>query len=150
MRVVRPNQRIPGHGRAGPSSSLAPPPCEVFVPPDRIFVRGLVVRTVIGVHNYERPIRQTLVLDLEFEVDLAPAAASDELQDTVDYRALCERIQSRIESQNYGLIERVAEETARLVLEEPAVQAVRVVLEKPGAVRHARTVGVVLERRRTG
>ncbi len=116
--------------------------------PDRIFVRGLVVRTVIGVHDYERPIRQTLVLDLEFEVDLAPSAASDALGDTVDYRALCERIRTRIEGEHYRLIERVAEEVARLVLEDPAVRAVRVALEKPGAVRHARTVGVVLERRR--
>ncbi len=116
--------------------------------PDRIFVRGLVLRTVIGVHDYERPIRQVLVVDLEFEVDLAPSAASDVLADTVDYRNLCERIRERIEGGRYGLIERVAEEIARLVLGEPGVRAVRVVLEKPGAVRHTRTVGVVLERAR--
>jgi dihydroneopterin aldolase len=120
------------------------------MPPDRIFVRGLVLHTAIGVHAYERPIRQTLVVDLEFEMDLAPAAESDALGDTVDYRALCEKIQARVEAGRYGLIERVAEEIARLVLEEPAVRLVRVVLEKPGAVRRTRTVGVVLERRRDG
>lgn len=118
------------------------------MPPDRIFVRGLVLRTVIGVHGYERPIRQTLLLDLEIEADLAVSAASDALADTVDYRALCERLRARLEAERFGLIERVAEEAARLVLEEPAARAVRVVLEKPGAVRHTRTVGVVIERRR--
>lgn len=120
------------------------------MPSDRIFVRGLVVHTVIGVHDYERPIRQLLVLDLDLEVDLATSAASDALADTVDYRALCERIRRHLEQGSYALIERVAEEAARLALAERAVRAVRVTLEKPGAVRRTRTVGVVIERRREG
>ena len=116
---------------------------------DRIFIRGLVISTVIGVRSYERPIRQRLLLDLELEVDLASSAASDALADTVNYRILSERLQSHLGNGSYGLIERVAEEAARIVLEEEGVLAVRVVVEKPGAVRYTRTVGVEIERRRT-
>ena len=142
--------RILGRFPAGRSTASRFP--EPGVPPvsaDRIFIRGLVISTVIGVRSYERPIRQRLLLDLELEVDLASSAASDALADTVDYRILSERLQSHLGNGSYGLIERVAEEAARIVLEEKGVLAVRVVVEKPGAVRYTRTVGVEIERRRT-
>ena len=116
---------------------------------DLIRIRGLHLRTVIGVHEWERHARQDVLLDLEVEVDLSRAAASDSLDDALDYRALTKRVIEHVEQTRHHLLEALAEAVARLVLDHDArARAVRVTVDKPGALRFARSVAVEVHRRR--
>ena len=113
---------------------------------DIVFIRELRVDTVIGVYDWERRIRQTVVLDLELASDNRRAAASDSIADAVDYAAISARLLSFIEGSEFQLIETLAEQLANIVLEEFAVPWLRLRLAKPGAVARARDVGVLIER----
>ena len=114
---------------------------------DTVFIDGLRLRLVIGVFEWERHIRQTVLLDLEAEADLRRAAQSDELRHTVDYKAIAQRLKEHAESRPFSLLETLAEEMATIVLQEfPAVMSVKVKLSKPYAVRYAQTVGVIIKR----
>ena len=113
---------------------------------DIVFIRELRVDTVIGVYDWERRIRQTVVLDLELASDNRRAAASDSIADAVDYAAISARLLSFIEGSEFQLIETLAEQVATIVLEEFAVPWLRLRLAKPGAVAQARDVGVLIER----
>lgn len=113
---------------------------------DIIFVRELRVDTVIGVYDWERTVRQSVVLDLEMATDIRKAAGADALEHTLDYAAISERIVAFIENSEFELIESMAERVAALVLEEFAVPWLRLRLCKPGAVALARDVGVLIER----
>ena len=104
--------------------------------------------TVIGVYDWERRIRQPVVIDLEMGADVARAAASDEVADTLDYKAVSKRVQQFVGESGFLLVETLAERIAALVLDEFPVPWVRVKLDKPGALRGARGVGVVIERER--
>lgn len=114
--------------------------------PDRIFIRRLVVDAAIGVHAYEQPLRQKLVLDIEMAKDLRAPAQSDRLDETIDYKAVAERIQALTRERRFALVETVAEEVARIILEDFGATSVRIEVDKPGAVRGASGVGVVIER----
>ena len=113
---------------------------------DIVYVSELRADTVIGVYDWERRIRQTVVLDLELATDNRRAAASDQLQDTLDYAALSARVLAFIEGSEFQLIETMAEQVAAIVLAEFAVPWLRLRIAKPGAVAAARTVGVLIER----
>jgi len=113
---------------------------------DTIFISDLKVKCVIGVWQWERQITQTVLLDLELASDVRVAAGSDKLQDTVNYKAVCARILDYAEGSSFQLIETLAENIATLILDEFAVDWCRVRLSKPGALRHAKAVGVILER----
>ncbi len=115
---------------------------------DRVFIQGLTVEARIGVHAYEMPLRQRLVLDLEMSVDLASSAASGQLEETIDYKAVAEAIRALANDRHFALVESLAEAAARIILEEFGALAVRIVVAKPGAVRGTSTVGVILERTR--
>ena len=116
---------------------------------DRIRIRDLHLRAVIGVFEWERKDRQDLHLDLELEADLARAGASDRIEDAVDYRAVTKAVIEHVESSRYALVERLATAVAELILGRfPAVSAVTVRVDKPGALRFARTVGVEIRRAR--
>jgi FolB domain-containing protein len=116
---------------------------------DRIRIRGLHLRTVIGVHEWERHARQDVLLDLDVEADLSRAAETDDIRDALDYRALTKRVIEHVESSRYRLLEALADSVARMVLETaPMAQAVRVTVDKPGALRFARSVAVEVSRRR--
>lgn len=114
---------------------------------DRIFVRDLLVRGVVGVNEWERETRQDILINLELERDLAAAAISDDIADTLNYRTLTKEIIAHVEGSSPFLIERLAEDIARICLEHGA-RAARVRVEKPGALRFAESVGVEIERRR--
>ena len=116
---------------------------------DRIFLRGLTAECIIGFIEWERRVRQTVVVDLELPVDCRRAAASDDVADTVDYKRVAKRVQAYIEASEFKLVETLAHRLALLLLEEFAVEWVRVSLNKPGAIRNSRDVGVVIERSRT-
>lgn len=113
---------------------------------DTIFLRGLKIDTVIGIFDWERSIRQTIVLDLEMAADISKAAASDAIDDTLDYKAVAKRLIEFVENSEFQLVETLAEKSAQLVLKEFHVPWLRLTLNKKGAVRGARDVGVVIER----
>ena len=113
---------------------------------DRILIEGLEVRTVIGIYDWEREIRQTVRLDMEMSWDVRRAAASDDIADTLDYKAVSKRLIAFVEASSYGLIEALAEACAHIVLEEFHVSWMRLKLSKPGAVRGSENVAVLIER----
>ncbi len=114
--------------------------------PDRVLIEGLRADAVIGVHDWEREIRQPIILDLEMTWDCRPAGQSDRLADALDYAAVAERLTAFIEQSQFELIEALAEACSRIVLEEFGVSSLRLTLRKPGAVKNAASVGVTLER----
>ena len=113
---------------------------------DIVFVRDLRIETVIGVYEWERRIRQVVRLDLEMAADVARAAASDALEDALNYKAVAKRLIEYVEGSRFQLVETLAERVAALLREEFGIPWVRVTVSKPGALRGARDVGVVVER----
>ena len=116
---------------------------------DRISIRDLALRCIIGVQDFERREKQDVVINVELEADLREAGASDDIADTVDYKAIKKRIIALVEDSRFNLIEALAEAIARVALEDPRVERVKVLVEKPGALRFARSVGVEIVRERT-
>jgi len=113
---------------------------------DRVLIEGLEIRTVIGIYDWEREIRQSVRLDLEMAWDISAAAKSDDINDTLDYKAVSKRLISFVEASNFGLIEALAENCAKIVLEEFSVPWLRLKMSKPGAVRGSENVAVLIER----
>ena len=113
---------------------------------DKIFLRELKVETIIGIWDWERKIRQTIVIDLEMSADIAKAAASDDIEDTLNYKGVAKRVQQFVADSSFQLIETLAERIAGIVREEFGVAWVRVVVHKPGAIRGSRDVGIDIER----
>ena len=115
---------------------------------DKVFIEGLEIEALIGIYDWERRIRQTLVFDLEMGFDNRKPAASDNIEHTLNYKAVSKRLIEFVGSSDFGLVETLAERCAAIVLEEFGVQWLRLKLSKPGAVRGARAVGVIIERSR--
>ena len=115
---------------------------------DRIFLRGLECQCVIGFIDWERRVKQKVVLDLEFPTDCARAAASDAVADTIDYKRVAKRVLAYVGESQFQLIETLAHSLAQLLLEEFSLQWIRLSLNKPGAIRHSRDIGVSIERHR--
>lgn len=113
---------------------------------DIIFLRGLKVETVIGIFDWERSTKQAVILDLEMAADIAGAAASDSIDDTLDYKAVAKRLIAFVGESEFQLVETLAERAAQLVLDEFQVPWLRLTLNKAGAVRGSQGVGVVIER----
>ena len=113
---------------------------------DIIYIHDLHIDTVIGVFDWERRVRQTVILDLDIAADIHKAAASDELADTLNYKALAKRLIDFVEHSEFNLVETLAERVAEVVLKEFAVPWLRLRVNKQGAVRGARDVGVIIER----
>ena len=113
---------------------------------DTIFVHGLEIETIIGVYDRERNTKQVVLIDLEMAIPHSNAASSDDLRHTVDYATVSSRITSEVEATQYQLIEALAENVAALVLREFAVDEIRLKLSKPGAVKNASNVGIILHR----
>ena len=113
---------------------------------DIVFIRELKVDTVVGIYDWERRIRQNVVLDLDMAADVARAAKSDRIQDTLDYKAVAKRLIQFVSGSDFQLVETLAEKVAELVLKEFGVRWVKVTLHKPGAVSGSKSVGVVIER----
>lgn len=113
---------------------------------DIVYLRDLKVDCVIGVYDWERRVRQALYIDIDMATDIRKAAASDGIQDTLDYKAVSKRIQQYVGDSSFQLVETLAEKIAGMVLQEFPVPWVRVRINKKGAVRNADAVGVVIER----
>lgn len=115
---------------------------------DTIFLRDLRVETVIGIWEWERKIRQVVSIDLEMAADIRAAAATDSIEDTLNYKAIAKRVQQFVGESSFQLVETLAEKIAALILEEFPVPSVQVRVNKPGAIRGARDVGVLIRRNR--
>ena len=117
---------------------------------DKVFIEALEIDCVIGIYDWERSIRQPVQLDIEMDFDNRKPAASDDIADTLDYKAVSKRLIQFVGESSYGLVETLAENCARIVVDEFGVERVRLKLSKLGAVRGARAVGVIVERSRGG
>ena len=115
---------------------------------DRIFLRGLTAECIIGFIDWERRVKQTVVVDLEIPVDCRRAAVTDEVADTVDYKKVAKRILAFIETSEFKLVETLAQRLALTILEEFGLEWIRLQINKPGAIRNSRDVGVAIERSR--
>ncbi|MHB1240724.1 MAG: dihydroneopterin aldolase [Gammaproteobacteria bacterium] len=113
---------------------------------DIIYLRDLRIDTVIGIYDWERRIKQTVSLDLEMAADIRKAAASDALEDTLNYKAVAKRLIQFVGESQFQLVETLAERAAELVLNEFPIPWLRLSVNKVGAVRGAGGVGVVIER----
>jgi dihydroneopterin aldolase len=113
---------------------------------DKIFLEDMKVETVIGIWEWERKIRQTVAIDLEMSADIRKAAASDNVEDTLSYKSVAKRVQAFVGESSFQLVETLAEKIAAIVLDEFDVAWVKVRVNKPGAIRGAKGVGVLIER----
>ena len=115
---------------------------------DVVFIEALEIEALIGIYDWERRVRQTLSFDIEMEFDNRVPAASDDINLTLNYKAVSKRLIEYVQSTGFGLVETLAERCAEIILNEFEVSRVRLKLSKPGAVRGARAVGVRIERAR--
>ncbi|MFO1468621.1 MAG: dihydroneopterin aldolase [Steroidobacteraceae bacterium] len=113
---------------------------------DKIFLRELRSEAIIGIFDWERQVKQTVLIDLEMSADVRKAAASDSIEDTLNYKRVAKRLLEFIEGSSFHLVETLAERIAQLVLEEFHVKWVKVSLNKPGAIRSSKSVGIIIER----
>ncbi len=113
---------------------------------DQIIIKDLLARGIIGINDWERKNPQDILINIVLFVNLEKAGASDDLNDSVNYRSVAKKVLAHAESAARLTVEALAADLAHLCLEEPGVQKVRVRVEKPGAVRFARSVGVEIER----
>jgi len=115
---------------------------------DRILIKDLRARCILGINDDERREKQDVVVNLALAADLRKAGKSDRFEDAVDYRALKKRILAMVEGSSYYLVEGLAERIAEMCLEHPRVAQAQVTVEKPSALRFARSVGVEITRAR--
>ena len=115
---------------------------------DRIYVRDLRLRCVLGIYPEERREKQDITVNIVLYADLRAAGRSDRIEDTVDYKEVKKRVVTLVEGSSSFLIEHLAQRVADLCLEEQRVEAVRVTIDKPGALRFARSVAVEIFRKR--
>jgi 7,8-dihydroneopterin aldolase/epimerase/oxygenase len=113
---------------------------------DKIFIHALKTEAIVGIFDWERQVKQTVLIDIEFSADIRKAALSDSIDDTLNYKAVAKRVLTFVEASSFHLVEALAEHVAMLILEEYRVPWVRISLSKPGALRNSRDVGVILER----
>ncbi len=139
-RVLGGGQRLDYHaptfGSSGP----------LLHPMDIVYLRDLRIDTVIGIFDWERRTTQTVILDLEMSADIARAAASDDIKDTLNYKAVAKRLIQFVGDSDFQLVETLAERCAQIIRQEFDVRWVKLTLNKKGAVRGADDVGVMIER----
>mgnify|MGYP003131109936 CR=1 FL=1 len=115
---------------------------------DQIHISDLLLRTIIGINDEEREKKQDVLINISMLVDLKTAGRSDDINDAVNYRTITKEIIDLVENSHFQLVEKMADEVARICLQDHKVQSARVQIEKPGALRFARSVGVTVVRTR--
>lgn len=113
---------------------------------DIVYIRDLRIDTTIGIFDWERRIRQTLIFDLEMGTDIRKAAESDSIEDTLNYKAVAKRLQTFVSESEFLLVETLIERCADIIREEFRVKWLKISVNKKGAVRGATDVGVIIER----
>ncbi len=114
---------------------------------DIIYLKKLKIDTVIGVFDWERQVKQTVVINLKMATDIRKAASTDNLDDTLNYKAVAKRLINFVSNSEFQLVETLAERIAEIVITEFSVPWVHLHLSKPRAVRGAKDVGIIIERR---
>ncbi len=112
---------------------------------DIIYLRDLRIDTIIGIYDWERRMKQTIILDLEMGTDIRKAANSDNIEDTLNYKAVAKRLMSYVGESEFELVETLAEKIAEIIMEEFKVTWLRLSLKKKGAVLGVRDVCVIIE-----
>ncbi len=115
---------------------------------DKIFIHALKTEAIIGIFDWERQVKQTVIVDIEISADITKAALSDSIDDTLNYKRIAKRVLAFVEASQFHLVETLAEHIAMLLLDEFGGAWVGLSLSKPGAIRSSRDVGVMLERNR--
>ena len=113
---------------------------------DKVFINNLQVETIIGIFSWEREVRQVVSVDLVMEFDNKQAAKSDDIEDALDYKKIGKRVTNYVERSRFKLVERLAEQIAKLVLKEFPVSSLTVSVTKPGALRGSESVGISITR----
>jgi dihydroneopterin aldolase len=113
---------------------------------DTVFIEQLRVDTIIGIHGWERRVRQTLLIDLKMAIDTAPAASSESIEDALDYQQVAERVTAFIQAGQYQLLETLAHELASSLQAEFCIEWLTLRVAKPGAIAAAQAVGVTVQR----
>ena len=113
---------------------------------DIIFLSGLEIETLIGIYDWERQKKQTILLDIEMAFDIKKAAQTDDIAYALDYKTVTERIVAFVEQSEFFLVEKLIEEIATLLRTEFAISWVKIILNKRGAIPQARAVGIMIER----
>jgi dihydroneopterin aldolase len=117
---------------------------------DVVFINDLRIETIIGIYDWERKVKQTISLDLEMGTDIRKSAATDAIEDTLNYKAVAKRLIAFVGDSEYQLVETLAEKITEIVLAEFEVPWMKLTVHKPGAVRGSRDVGVIIERGKPG
>ncbi|MBN1292683.1 MAG: dihydroneopterin aldolase [Candidatus Latescibacteria bacterium] len=115
---------------------------------DKIFIRDLLVRCIIGVNDEERHQKQDVIINITMYADLRNACRSDRIEDTVNYKTVKKRVLAMVEQSSFLLIEKLAGEIAEICLKEPRVQKVKVSVDKPSALRFSRSAAIEIKRSR--
>ncbi len=115
---------------------------------DKIIIRDLLLRGIIGINPDERVKQQDILINMVIWADIRQAAASDAIEDAVDYKSITKRVIQHVEASSDFLVERLVTDLARMVIMEFGVERVQVRVEKPGALRFAESVGIEIERTR--
>jgi len=113
---------------------------------DIVYIRDLRIETIIGIYDWEREVKQTLSLNLEMAHDIRKAAETDDIQYALNYKSIAKRLIDFVGQSEFMLVERMAEEVARIVLEEFSVPWLKLRVSKPGALRGSKDVGILIER----
>ncbi|WP_415893418.1 dihydroneopterin aldolase [Neptuniibacter sp. PT8_73] len=113
---------------------------------DLVYIRELEVETIIGIYDWEREIRQRINLDLDMGTDIRQAANTEDVDNTLNYKTVSDRLIEFIEQSEFQLVETMAEQIAEIVMTEFGVKWLCLRLGKPGAVPQAKDVGVIIER----
>mgnify|MGYP001293297789 CR=1 FL=1 len=115
---------------------------------DKIFIRDLLVRCIVGIYPEERREKQDVIINITLYADLTKAGQSDDIEDTVNYKTIKKEVLAMVQSSEFLLLEKLATEITRIALQDSLVQRVDVSIDKPGALRFARSVAVELSRSR--
>ena len=115
---------------------------------DKIYIRDLSIRCIIGVNQDERTEKQDVIINVILFADTRKAGQTDDLDDSVDYKKVKKTILSLVESSEFLLIEKLADEIAKVCLDDSKVQKVSVTVDKPGVLRYTRSVAVEIVRTR--
>ena len=113
---------------------------------DIVYISDLKIETVIGIFDWEREVKQVVSLDIEMATDIRKAAETDDIQFAINYKAIAKRVIKFIQESEFFLVERMAEEVAKLILAEFSVTWLRLRVSKPGALRGSKDVGIIIER----
>ena len=113
---------------------------------DRIFLSEMKIETTVGIWEWEKRIKQQVIIDIEMSADIKKAASSDQIEDTLNYKAVAKSVRKLVEESSFQLVETMAEKISELVIGEHNVSWVKVKVNKPGAIRGSKGVGIIIER----